>query len=187
MRITSSQLRQIIREELASSMNEMDLQLAVPYIARKKKKKQPAPPQAPLGPKPDHMIKAEYDRSRLEMDLSVLAKDLSKIDADYVKDILPTVRGMYAPFTQIIDWAGPELRAKIEELARDYSKRHRFGAGNASPTDVEAAFKKFQEIVNQYAPMRGRQDFLGTASRYASGFGITTGLTPITKESLKRR
>lgn len=187
MRITSTQLRQIIREELARSMNETDLQLAVPYIARKKKKKQPAPPRAPLGPMTDRMMKAESDRREKERALSVFAKDLSTIDADYVKDILPTVSGMYAPVTHIIDWAGPELRAKIEELALDYLKAHRYDSGNASPAEVEAAFEKFQEIVNQYATMRGRQDFLGTASRFAAGFGISTGLTPTTKESLKRR
>lgn len=187
MRITSRQLRQIIREELDRSMNEMDLQLAVPYIARKKKKKKPAPPPADLGPMPDHMRKAENDIKMKELALGILAKDLSKIDADYVKDILPTVSGLYAPVTQIIDWAGPELQAKIEELARDYSKIPAVAWGRSTRADAEAAFEKFQEIVNQYAPMRGRQDFLGKASRAAAGFGITTGLTPITKESLKRR
>ncbi len=143
MRITSTQLRQIIREELARSMNEMDLQLAVPYIARKKKKK-PAPPQAPLSPMTDRMMKANYERSRKVWDLRVLEKDLSKVDADYVKDILPTVHGMYAPVIQIIDWAGPELRAKIEELARDYSEAHHTAPTELRPPRLRRHSKNFK-------------------------------------------
>ncbi len=181
MRITGKQLRQIIREEIARDMNETDLQLAVPYIARKRKKQKPVPAQAPLGPMPDHMRKAESDRIELRSALELLAKDLSAIDADYVQDILPT-GGLRSQYTHIIDWAGPELQTKIEELARDYLKTYYGEITNRSKRDPAATFKKFQEIVNQYAPIRGRQDFLGTASRFAAGFGTSTGLTPKTKE-----
>lgn len=181
MRITDRQLRQIIREELTRGMNETDLQLAVPYIARKRKKQKSVPAQAPLGPMPDHMRKAQSDSSELRHALELLAKDLSAIDADFVEGILPT-GGLSSPYTHIIDWAGPELQTKIEELARDYLKSYYGEISKRSKRDPDATFKKFQEIVNQYAPIRGRQDFLGKASRFAAGFGISTGLTPKTKE-----
>ena len=181
MRITDRQLRQIIREEITRGMNETDLQLAVPYIARKRKKQKPVPAKAPLGPMPDHMRKAESDRIELRSALELLAKDLSAIDADYVQGILPS-GGLSSPYTYIIDWAGPELQTKIEELASDYLKSYYGEITKSSKRDPDATFKKFQEIVNQYAPMRGRQDFLGTASRFASRFGISTGITPKTKE-----
>jgi len=186
MKITQRQLRQIIKEELERSMDETDLQLAVPYIARKRKKQNPAPAQAPLGPMPDHMRDAQNDRIQLRYALGILSKDLSEIDAGYVQDILPTGGGR-SPYTYIVEWAGPELQREIEELAKDYLKSYNGEILKTATRDPEAAFEKFQKIVNQYAPMRGRQDFLGTASRFAAGFGQTSGLTPKTSESFKRR
>jgi len=176
MKITQRQLRQIIREELTRSMDEMDLPVGVPYIAggRRKKKKAAEPSTRPSGPEPEYMKKFRDNRTALQ----VLRRALSNIDEDYITDIItaPDTRG---EFVQVADWAGEELRTKIEELANDF-----WMSGSADP---EGTFEELKALVSQYAPLRGRQDFLGTATRFASSLGQTSGLGFPTKESLKRR
>jgi len=176
MKITQGQLRQIIREEVARSMDEMDLSVGVPYIAggRRRMKGAAEPRERPSGPMPDDLRKLNDDRTALQ----VLRRALSKIDEDYVTEILPAPdrRG---EMVKVADWAGPELETKIKELANDF-----WMSGSIDP---EAAFEELKALVDQYSPLRGRQDFLGTATRFASNLGRGIGLDFPTKESLKRR
>jgi len=163
MRITEKQLRQIIREELARGMNEMDLPLSVPFISggHRKKKKALEPRIAPKGPMPDSLKRTYDNRTALQN----LVRDLSKVDEDYVKSII-TAQDKHGEYLRVADWAGEELKKKIEEFAANYMRT----AGK----DPEETFEEFEELVNQYSPIRARKDFLGTATRLASNLGLGT-------------
>ena len=171
MRLTEALLRNIIREEIKNTISSLeeglyhastDLGIRGSLSKPKKSNRSPtsAPPQTqrPSG-------YAAFPPSAAEQKLEAvrrLSNDLSEIDKDYVKSIIPA-----STIERYASWVGPELKEKLDELSLRYYESY----GKLTAQD---AFNEFKALVEKYSPTRAKKDFVGSVTRGLSSFGLGT-------------
>lgn len=172
MKLTESQLRNIIREEIKKTISSLEeifvpdpgqrvgfgVNLATGLPNRKPNSKPSAPPERATGPEPDSLRD-----SRMKIDsIRKLSNDLSEIDKDYVKSIIPA-----SSIESYASWVGPELKEKLYELSLRYYKSY----GKLTAQD---AFNEFKALVEKYSPTRAKKGVVGSLTRGLSSFGLGT-------------
>jgi len=167
MKLTESHLRVIIKEELNTVLNEMDLSTSVGAfggrggIGKSKKQEREEREEAKnarharaLANSGNPVSQADLDVSSKSTNLNNLAVELlksaSEQDKDYVQTFLSTKDGK----VQFENFVGPEFRKEFQDLADKADKDKNL--------DTLAEFKK---IANEFAPMRGSEGIGGKITR----------------------
>jgi len=175
MRITESQLRKVIREELEKTIDNITEAFYSPDLGQRagmmgsaggipkygssqtssnKSNKNKTVPRAPLGSMPDNI------RKQLEKRYSIqrLSNQLSKINKDYVKSVIPA-----NDLQTYASWVGEELKNKLDDLAKK--------SYNMEPQE---AYEEFESLIQQYSPIRAKKSVVGSVTRGLSSFGLGT-------------
>jgi hypothetical protein len=178
MKITESHLRVIIKEELNSVLNEMDVNvMAGPFGGRggigKSNKKEREERKAATDARHDRKLQnllnhkpvsqEEMDYSSRPINLGNLAVELINQDKNYVERFLSVDKNNRVKFESFV---GKEFKKEFQDLA------------NKAAEDPNLnKLEEFKKLAKKFAPVRAGEGFGSKIAR-----GLSTIYSPSTKE-----
>ena len=183
MKLTESHLRKIIKEELNSVLNEMDLSTSVGAFGgrasgggggisnskEERRKKREQAKNARLDRKlqsvlnRDPVSQEEQDYSSRPINLGNLAVELIKQDKNYVERFLSVDKNNRVKFESFV---GQEFKKEFQDLANKAAKDFNLNK-----------LEEFKKLAMKFAPVRAGEGFGSKIAR-----GLSTIYSPSTKE-----